>query len=871
MFALLLVASASVDPDKYRKCEQSPFCTRNRKLENQKWEIDASKSIIQNNVFSSIIVDNTYSTNLNLLVSILQCGAVRVRVEPLEKEAFRYDMANEPTLIDQETIKALQTITLKKEGQKHIITNQDSSIKLEIQLNPFVIQMYDKDGERMVFNAKDNAVFETKRDKEKYPDMFAPYSFRGHEDHFKNGPESIGFDITYKGKGVKLSGLPSHTLDINLPTTVEGEPIRFFNTDINSYICNSAMAMYGAIPFVFAHAYDSFSGVYWANPSETWVDISKDGEDAMTTRFLSEAGYLDFYAFSSKIPSDLTNIFTKISGRPQLLPEFALGYHQSRWGYMSQDEITTIDQKFDEKIIPHDVFWLDLDHTEDRQYFIWNKQNFNKPLELLDNLASNKRDLVILVDPHLKATSSYFAYKEASDKGLLVKNKDGGEYNDNCWPGRSAWPDYFMPEARTWWEGLHDFNKFKESRPNLYIWNDMNEISVFDQCDQTAPRDNIHYGDIEEREVHNIYGHMMLSATFGGLVKRDSHQNKRPFILTRSFFAGSSKYAAAWSGDNAATWEMLSNSISVAISYNLAGMTATGSDVGGFFDSPGEDLLSRWYDVGAWCYPFFRVHCHHLANPRELYVLTGEYFDVARDAVYDRYKLLPYWYMLSRKANLTGEPIIRPLWWEFNIEEYNNVDDKILIGSGLLVVPFVKMGSDDINLVFPPGRWYDYRSLVEIKEKKHNVKFNGGRSGVFMRGGSIVPLKQRIRKSVPLMKYDPYTLYIALDEEGKASGELYDDDGDSFDFTRNSFIHKRFTFQKKELKSEDVFPESTKTSFHNQYDTRVEQLRITGFPSKPEKITGPENVEYEFDFDNGILTIHRVNLRLNANWILKID
>lgn len=164
----------------------------------------------------------------------------------------------------------------------------------------------------------------------------------------------------------------------------------------------------------------------------------------------------------------------------------------------------------------------------------------------------------------------------------------------------------------------------------------MNEISVFEIAENTAPRDLHHIDGLEEREVHNIYGHLMISATFGGLLKRDPNQNSRPFILTRSFFAGLQRSAFTWSGDNTANWLHLQNSIPQVLSYGVSSMVYSGADIGGFHDSK---LLSRWYQVGTWLYPFFRCHCHE----REIYMLEGEPRAVARDAIVDRYRLLPYW------------------------------------------------------------------------------------------------------------------------------------------------------------------------------------------------------------------------------------
>jgi len=77
----------------------------------------------------------------------------------------------------------------------------------------------------------------------------------------------------------------------------------------------------------------------------------------------------------------------------------------------------------------------------------------------------------------------------------------------------------------------------------------MNEPSVFNGPEVTMHKDARHYGGLEHRDMHNIYGFLNHRATHRGLLDRSSGR-LRPFVLTRSFFAGSQRYAAVWTGDN---------------------------------------------------------------------------------------------------------------------------------------------------------------------------------------------------------------------------------------------------------------------------------------------------------------------------------
>ncbi|RVW28249.1 putative glucan 1,3-alpha-glucosidase [Vitis vinifera] len=129
------------------------------------------------------------------------------------------------------------------------------------------------------------------------------------------------------------------------------------------------------------------------------------------------------------------------------------------------------------------------------------------------------------------------------------------------------------------------------------------------------PRDALHYGGVEHRELHNAYGYYFHMATSDGLVKRGDG-NDRPFVLSRAFFSGSQRYGAVWTGDNTADWDQLRVSVPMILTLGLTGMTFSGADVGGFFGNPETELLVRWYQLGAY-YPFFRAHAHHDTKRRE--------------------------------------------------------------------------------------------------------------------------------------------------------------------------------------------------------------------------------------------------------------
>eukprot|EP00913_Durusdinium_trenchii_P009989 g9375.t1 len=179
---------------------------------------------------------------------------------------------------------------------------------------------------------------------------------------------------------------------------------------------------------------------------------------------------------------------------------------------------------------------------------------------------------------------------------LFTKTKDKQLYDGWCWPGTSSYPDFCNPGARKLWTSFFRMDYYPHNRPDLYTWNDMNEPSVFNGPEVTMPRDNLHKCSendykVEHRDIHNVYGFYHHMATVEGQLARAP--NVRPFVLTRSFFAGSHRHGAIWTGDNMAKWEHLAISVPMLVSLCLCGASFVGADVPGFFYDPEPELFRR--------------------------------------------------------------------------------------------------------------------------------------------------------------------------------------------------------------------------------------------------------------------------------------
>lgn len=418
-------------------------------------------------------------------------------------------------------------------------------------------------------------------------------TFNGVTDYKRNGPEAIAMDFTFNGADV-LFGIPEHADNFALRTTIDGEPYRLFTADVPGFVVDSPMGLYGAVPVLYSHSKDRTTGIYWQNSAETWIDI----RNSSTSHFMSEAGIIDVFVFLGPSPHDAFKQYIKLTGHGNLPQMFSIAYHQCRWNYENTSDVLNVVANFDIFDIQLDTMWLDIDYTDEKKYFTWDRTNFPDPLGLIATLNSTGRRLTFIIDPHIKRDENYFLHRECTARNFYVKNTTGIDYEGDCWPGLSSYIDFFNPDARKYYADQYLMENFVDQSIYTGIWNDMNEPAVFDDNNEkTMPRSNLHYGDWEHRNLHNMYGFMHTKGTFDGVLRRSNSQ-LRPFILTRSFFAGSQRYAAVWTGDNTAGWSYLQVSIKTCLSLAVVGFSFCGSDIGGFSEEPTTELMERWYQAG---------------------------------------------------------------------------------------------------------------------------------------------------------------------------------------------------------------------------------------------------------------------------------
>ncbi|CAI4222718.1 unnamed protein product [Auanema sp. JU1783] len=897
LFIFLFNLCFAVNRNDFKTCDQSAFCKRHRAItENTGYSV-VEQSVSQQT--SSLVVGKIRNTDntLELRVYGLE-SSVRIQIDETQ-DAIRKRFV--PTFALNGEPKQASFASVKIESSSTTLLTQNKKTKVVVNYNPFVVDIYNEFDELVGQVNRDGKLkveeYRNRDDGKEYPEGFWEESFKQFKDSKPFGSSSVGVDVSFVGFRTAY-GLPEHADSFALKSTVGNtDPYRLYNLDVFEYEVNNPMALYVAIPYIVAHKASRTVGALWLNAAETWIDtsssassrgmfrslvdkvVSGDTIPHFDAHFISESGLVDIFFFTGPNPLDVQKGLAEITGVAPLPPMFAIAYHQCRWNYNDEQDVAQVNEKFDVYDIPMDVIWLDIEHTDGKRYFTWDKNKFPHPDDMISKVASKGRKMVTIVDPHIKKDDGYSVYKDAKDLGLFVKKSDGTtDFEGHCWPGASEYLDFLHPETRKYWINQFKFDRYVGSSPNLFIWNDMNEPSVFSGPEITMDKDSIHYGNIEHREVHNMYGLYYHSATFEGLIQRTGGRD-RPFLLTRSGFVGTQRSAAIWTGDNTAEWSHLAISIPMLLSLSVAGNPFVGADVGGFFGNPDEQLITRWYQAGAF-QPFFRAHAHIDARRREPWVFSDDTRERIKTAIRRRYALLPYWYSLFREHAQTGAPVMRPLWYEFPEDEsFLEEERSYMLGNALLVHPIVDKDTYNANVVLPAGsdkstKWYDWETGVLRTHGSQYVDAPINSIPVFQRGGTIVPTWQRIRRAASLMLKDPFTLYVALDDQGSASGNIYIDDGTTHDYQQNSYASASVDFRTLSAKEATIFGVPTGGSFEAM--NWIEKIEVRGLTKEPQDISiirssdPTEKLYFTYDRDMKSLTIRKPLVSVTQSYKITI-
>ncbi len=709
---------------------------------NAQWQTLGAADSLQDDTPSSV---TAFASNATLRVEILSQTAARIR-------ATRGGRPN-PLVLSWAVTGTLPAAAVRKSRHSDSIRLTTDSMDVILALNPLRLRFADRTGRVLNEDSKKGIAW--------------------------SGNEVRVWKIMpagerYLGFGEKAGLLNRRETHMTM-----------WNTDIPAYTADTD-PLYQTIPYFYGITDDAAYGIFFDTPCRSSFDMGKESRSEYS--FGAEAGDLIYYFFAGPSPAEILKQFSSLVGTMPLPPRWSLGYQQCRWSYTPESRVREVAERFRTLRIPCDVLYLDIDYMEGYRIFTWNTRAFPKPRALLKDLSDIGFKTVVIVDPGIKVDTNYHAFRSGLAGDHFVRRKDGTLFVGNVWPGACAFPDFSNASARAWWG--RQFIQLLQDGVRGW-WNDMNEPSVFDTQVKTMPLDNRHRpdaGPAEHAALHNVYGMQMTRATYEGV--RSLTPDRRPFVLTRASYAGGQRYAAAWTGDNVATWEHLEMALTMCLNLSVSGQPFVGADIGGFIGMPTPELFARWLQLGVFT-PLMRAHSAINEPNKEPWEFGDRWTGINRATIELRYRLLPYLYTLMEEASRTGIPPMRPVAFADPRHRNRWTSREFFLGPDLFVAPVVRESQTRRSLVLPPGAWYDFWTSQRYRgDTSITVDAPVDRIPFFVRAGAAIPTQQVVQYT-DQGPVDPLTVLIYPPARGSAGmSTFYEDDGSTFDYTRGAFARR---------------------------------------------------------------------------------
>ncbi len=574
-----------------------------------------------------------------------------------------------------------------------------------------------------------------------------------------------------------------------------GQRFRNAPLDALGYDSKSSDPLYKDIPFFidFDRKTKQAHGIFFDNFSHKFFDFGRERKPIPYYHFGAEAGELCYYFIPGPSIHEVVSRYTLLTGRVPLVPKFTLGYLASGMIYTESDKsaarIVEMLSKANALNIKTTAFHLSSGYTMDkdkrRLQFNWNRSKFPNPQGFSTTCSEFGVELCANVKPVL--LTEHVLYDEAAKLKLFVAEAGSSKkpYKPlltSYWSGMGSYMDFTRPDTQAWWK-----DKLKRhilAQGVRGIWNDNNEYEIFAEHNQAH----------KEIQMPLLMSKIAYQASQEYYRQLNPAKPKRPWILSRSGYAGIQRYAQTWTGDNYSSWDSLKYDNSILMSMGLSGLTHSGCDIGGFWgDSPDSELLTRWIQNGVF-QPRFCLHSYK-EDPTEPWMhskTNPEHFTIIRDFMALRDKLLPYIYQASYRAHLDGTPIMRPLVYDF-AEDANTHDlsFEYMFGDSILVAPITAaiQGSSQRKRIYLPAgtKWINWFTRKEYNggewiEEDYNLKTYP----VFVREGAVIPTLEA-QRGKEILKLNIFTSKSST-KKRKINYVFYDDDGEHEILSADDYI-----------------------------------------------------------------------------------
>lgn len=463
---------------------------------------------------------------------------------------------------------------------------------------------------------------------------------------------------------------------------------------------------------------------------------------------------IDIYVFMYRKDLGLClQDYYKLTGKPMLIPRFALGNWWLKEHPYKLEEVEQLLNRFNEENIPISTILL-------------GKKSLNNidPLNIdgrILNLAALKQvcnnhqvKLGITSDPSITAKPESVTYNSLSSMGVNT-NK---EYS--ILPMNTANLNiYDAIGGRSWLNGGVD---------SIYI-------------DYNNPKDKNTLAMLNQH----------LFATYALL------QNKRVAILTRNHANAIQKDGIVYNGNTLVDWNTLSVLPKYFQTASNNALSYIAAPIGGFYGGiENFELYIRYIQLGVFSSMLILASEDGKYYKREPWRWNEAQSQIIKKYLTLRNKLIPYIYTESYIYHKSGSPLIQPLYYKYpKIYDEINYKNQYFFGSGMLVCPIIKKKNTIMNRVvqrmfIPEGTWYELESGKKYKGNKYYISFYKDEDyPVFVRQGAIIPLSLSNTTDLPT------DMEIIVFPGCDGNYQMYEDDGVTNNYLNGTCSITNFTFK----------------------------------------------------------------------------
>jgi Alpha-glucosidases, family 31 of glycosyl hydrolases len=475
------------------------------------------------------------------------------------------------------------------------------------------------------------------------------------------------------------------------PLVKNGQTVDIWNADSGT----ASEQAYKNIPFYMTN---KGYGVFINDPGKVSLEIGS--EKTSRVQFSISGEVLEYFFIYGPEPKKILELYTSLTGRPPMPPDWSFGLWLSTSFTTSYDENTVMSfiNGMEERKIPLSVFHFDCFWMKGFNWcdFTWDKKTFPDPKGMLSRIRAKGIKICVWINPYIAQRSVLF--EEGRKGGYFLKQKNGSVYQTDQWQAGMAIVDFSNPDAVKWYAG------------HLEKLLDMGVDCFKTDFGERIPDDAVFFDSGDPERHHNFYTYLYNKCVFD-LLERKRGKGE-VCLFARSATAGCQRFPLHWGGDCESTFEAMAETLRGGLSLGLSGFGFWSHDIGGFEGVPNAALFKRWLAFGLLS-SHSRLHGSY--SYRVPWNVDEESTEVCRFFTELKSRLKPYILKVAHEAHEKGIPVLRAMFIEYPDDPAcAYLDRQYMLGSNLLVAPVFREDGE-VTYYLPEGDWEQYITGEVVK------------------------------------------------------------------------------------------------------------------------------------------------------------